>query len=143
MRSQARAERVVLQGRVEELSQALAMAAQGNLMVEVTGESEDSTIAALTDAFDHTVTNLRLLVGQIRSGGEQIGAAAGELLATAEEHAASATPQSSAVSETTSTIEELAATAAQIAETAEAVARYAAETLRQSTLFPSATHFPV
>jgi methyl-accepting chemotaxis protein len=132
MRSQARAERVVLQRRVEELSQALAVAAEGNLMVEVAGESQDATIAALTDAFDHTLTNLRSLVGQIRSGGEQIGAAAGELLATAEEHAASATQQSSAVSQTTSTIEELAATAAQIAETAEAVARYAAETLRHA-----------
>src|SRR5205807_7672122 len=132
MRLQARAERVALQRRVDELSQALVVAAQGNLMVEVPGDSEDATIAALTDAFDHTVTNLRSLVVQVRSGGEQIGAAAGELLATAEEHAASATQQSSALTETTATIEELAATAAQIAETAEAVARYAAETLRHA-----------
>jgi methyl-accepting chemotaxis protein len=133
MRSLAKQERDELQRRVEELSRVLAKAAEGDLTVNL-GESEASheTLEKLSDAFGHTLTNLRSLVGQIRSGGEQIGAAAGELLATAEEHAASATQQSSAVSQTTSTIEELAATAAQIAETAEAVARYAAETLRHA-----------
>jgi methyl-accepting chemotaxis protein len=133
LRSQARAERVALQARVAELSAALAEASRGNLVVDLAPSADaDPVISALTDAFGHTLTNLRSLVAQIRSGGEQIGAAAGELLATAEEHAASASQQSSAVSETTSTIEELAATAAQIAETAEAVARYAAETLRHA-----------
>jgi methyl-accepting chemotaxis protein len=132
MRAQAREERRALQLRVEELSAALAQAAEGNLVASLPDQSDDSTLASLSQAFDDTLTNLRGLVGQIRSGGEQIGAAAGELLATAEEHAASATQQSSAVSQTTSTIEELAATAAQIAETAEAVARYAAETLRHA-----------
>jgi len=132
MRSQARAERVALQRRVDELSAALAQAAHGNLMVEVPHDDEDSTIGALTGAFDDTLTNLRRLVGQMRSGGEQIAASAGELLATAEEHAASATQQSSAVAETTATIEELAATAAQIADTSEAVSRFAAETLHHA-----------
>ena len=131
MRAQARAERDELQAKVEELSRALARAAEGDLAVDLgDDDSNHAALQMLTDAFGDTLTNLRSLVDQIRSGGEQIGAAAGELLATAEEHAASATQQSSAVSETTSTIEELAATAAQIAETAEAVARYAAETLR-------------
>ncbi|HEU5034161.1 MAG TPA: methyl-accepting chemotaxis protein [Mycobacteriales bacterium] len=133
MRGHAKAERDELQRKVEELSRVLAQAAEGDLAVDVDDdESVHAGLRMLTDAFGHTLTNLRSLVTQIRSGGEQIGAAAGELLATAEEHAASATQQSSAVSETTSTIEELAATAAQIAETAEAVARYAAETLRHA-----------
>jgi len=133
MRAHAKAERDELQAKVEELSRALAQAAEGDLAVDLS--DDDAThagLAMLTEAFGHTLTNLRTLVTHIRGGGEQIGAAAGELLATAEEHAASATQQSSAVSETTSTIEELAATAAQIAETAEAVARYAAETLRHA-----------
>jgi methyl-accepting chemotaxis protein len=133
MRAHAKAERDELQRKVEELSRVLARAAEGDLAVSL--GDDDATHAGLqvlTDAFGHTLMNLRTLVASIRSGGEQIGAAAGELLATAEEHAASATQQSSAVSETTSTIEELAATAAQIAETAEAVARYAAETLRHA-----------
>ena len=47
-----------------------------------------SSLVQLTDAFGHTLSILRSLVAQIRSGGEQIGASAGELLATAEEHAA-------------------------------------------------------
>jgi methyl-accepting chemotaxis protein len=133
LRSQARSERAALQQRIAELSSQLARAAEGDLTVELAvAEGQQQVLEVLTGAFGHTLTNLRSLVGQIRSGGEQIGAAAGELLATAEEHAASATQQSSAVSETTSTIEELAATAAQIAETAEAVARYAAETLRHA-----------
>jgi len=133
MRSLAKRERDDLQRRVEELSRVLAKAAEGDLTVDLTaGGVTHETLEKLSEAFSHTLTNLRQLVGQIRSGGEQIGAAAGELLATAEEHAASATQQSSAVSQTTSTIEELAATAAQIAETAEAVARYAAETLRHA-----------
>jgi methyl-accepting chemotaxis protein len=133
MRAHAKAERDELQAKVEELSRLLAQAAEGDLAVDLT--DDDATHAGLqilTDAFGHTLANLRSLVTQIRGGGEQIGAAAGELLETAEEHAASASQQSSAVSETTSTIEELAATAAQIAETAEAVARYAAETLRHA-----------
>ena len=126
----ARADRESLQVRVDELSAYLERAADGDLALEVDPADDNRQLQSLSTAFSHTIGNLRLLVGQVRSGGEQIGASAGELLATAEEHAASATQQSSAVSETTSTIEELAATAAQIAETSEAVARYAAETLR-------------
>jgi methyl-accepting chemotaxis protein len=129
LRTKAREDRKALEARVAELSAALERAAQGDLAADITaGDSEQ--LQTLSTAFNHTLSNLRELVGQIRGGGEQIAASAGELLATAEEHAASATQQSSAVSETTSTIEELAATAAQIAETSEAVARYAAETLR-------------
>jgi methyl-accepting chemotaxis protein len=126
---QAQEQRRQLEERVEELSDVLARAAEGDLAV-VVSEAGEQHLQPLSDAFNHTIGNLRSLVRQIRSGGEQIGASAGELLATAEEHASSASEQSSAVSETTSTIEELAATAAQIAETSEAVARYAAETLR-------------
>ena len=122
-------ERQALVSRVGELSESLARAASGDLSV---GASQDdhAQLGPLSQAFNHTIANLQGLVVAIRSGGEQIGASAGELLATAEEHAASASQQSSAVSETTATIAELAATAAQIAETSEAVARYAAETLR-------------
>ena len=130
LQATAQDEREALEARVVELSAYLERAAAGDLNLEVDASSESSQLQGLSSAFNHTISNLRDLVAQIRSGGEQIGASAGELLATAEDHAASATEQSSAVSETTATIEELAATAAQIAETAEAVARYAAETLR-------------
>ena len=114
LRAKARADRKALEARVAELSAHLERAADGDLAMEL-GAEDDRQLQGLSTAFNHTLTNLRDLVTQIRSGGEQIGASAGELLATAEEHAASATQQSSAVSETTSTIEELAATAAQIA----------------------------
>jgi methyl-accepting chemotaxis protein len=133
MRAMARAERDELQARVADLSEVLAKAADGDLSVTIAQNDVDlEALGLLATAFTNTVTNLRALVTQIRSGGEQIGAAAGDLLTTAKEHAASATQQSSAVSETTSTIEEMAAAAAQIAETSEAVARYAAETLRHA-----------
>ena len=130
LRAKAREERKALEARVLELSAALERAADGDLASDIDAGTDSRQLQPLSTAFNHTLSNLRELVGQIRGGGEQIAASAGELLATAEEHAASATQQSSAVSETTSTIEELAATAAQIAETSEAVARYAAETLR-------------
>ncbi|MEX2289978.1 MAG: methyl-accepting chemotaxis protein [Mycobacteriales bacterium] len=130
LRREAAEERAALESRIADMSAYLERAANGDLALEVDPAHETSQLRGLSTAFNHTIANLRDLVGQIRSGGEQIGASAGELLATAEEHAASASQQSSAVSETTSTIEELAATAAQIAETSEAVARYAAETLR-------------
>ena len=130
-RVRADAERDQLRSTVESLSIALAQAAQGDLSARVdTDELSEELLGRLATAFDNTLENLRGLVRQIGSGGEQIVASAHELLASAEEHAASATQQSSAVSETTSTIEELAATAAQIADTSESVARYAAETLR-------------
>jgi methyl-accepting chemotaxis protein len=132
-RVQADAERQELQRTVEGLSAALAQAARGDLSVRVQSESEaQELLSQLAGSFDDTLGNLRGLVGQVHTGGEQIVAAAVELLASAEQHAASATQQSSAVTETTSTIEELAATAAQIAETSESVARYAAETLRHA-----------
>src|SRR3954471_4540015 len=129
LRQEAREDRIALEQRVLELSAALERAAEGDLASDVEAGADSEQLQTLSTAFNHTLSNLRDLVGQIRGGGEQIAASAGELLATAEEHAASATQQSSAVSETTSTIEALAATAAQIAETSEAVARYAAETL--------------
>ena len=96
----ARAERLELEARVGELSTYLARAAEGDLAVDAAAGGH-AQLAVLSDAFNHTVANLRQLVGQIRSGGEQIGASAGELLATAEDHAASAAQQSSAVAETT------------------------------------------
>jgi methyl-accepting chemotaxis protein len=118
---------------VDQLSNVMARAAQGDLGTSVADEAfDDESLQKLGSSLDYTLGSLRLLVGQIRGGGEQISASAQQLLASAEEHAASATQQSSAVSETTSTIEELAATAAQIADTSESVARYAAETLRHA-----------
>jgi len=126
----AQRDQAELQASVDDLSEHLHRAAQGDLSASVAMADGNGALVALNAAYNGTLENLRGLVSQIRGGGEQIAASAGELLATAEEHAASATQQSSAVSETTSTIEELAATAAQIAETSEAVARYAAETLR-------------
>jgi methyl-accepting chemotaxis protein len=133
-------QQAVVSVQVRELADVLGKVSQGDLSpvgelatvsTEHGGDLETTqVIVELSSAFDHAVGNLRVLVEQIRGGGEQIAASAGELLASAEEHAVSATQQSSAVAETTSTIEELAATAAQIAETAESVARYAAETLR-------------
>jgi methyl-accepting chemotaxis protein len=132
-RRRADVERNQLRHTVQELSSALAQAAQGDLSVRVESENAAQEILSqLASSFDYTLGNLRGLVGSIRTGGEQIVAAAHELLASAEQHAASATQQSSAVTETTSTVEELAATAAQISETSESVARYAAETLRHA-----------
>ncbi|HEX3704989.1 MAG TPA: methyl-accepting chemotaxis protein [Mycobacteriales bacterium] len=130
-RARADNERDQLRRTVDELSSALAQAAQGDLSVRVESDAvAQELLGRLATAFDDTLGNLRGLVGQIRGGGEQLVTAAHQLLASAEQHAASATEQSSAVSETTSTIEELAATAAQIADTSESVARYAGETLR-------------
>jgi methyl-accepting chemotaxis protein len=129
----SRTQRDVRESQLKALTNELGRAAQGDLSSEVPvpdAVGERDPIVALSGTFNHTIANLRGLVDQIRTGGEQISASAGELLSTAEEHAASATEQSSAVAETTTTIEELAATAAQIAETAEAVSRYAAQTLR-------------
>ena len=132
LRAEAEGERDTLAAEVEELSQALLRASEGDLALDL-GEGvadRPDALGVLTTSFAHTLANLRELVAQIARGGDQMASSAGSLLATAEEHAASATEQSSAVAETTSTIEELAATAAQIAETAENVARYAADTLR-------------
>ncbi len=135
-------QQVVLSVQLRELSEVLERVSAGDVSggVEVTTATEQhggddaatEVVLELVESFNHTVGNLRVLVDQIRGGGEQISVSAGELLASAQEHAVSASQQSSAVAETTSTIEELAATAAQIAETAESVARYAAETLRHA-----------
>jgi methyl-accepting chemotaxis protein len=110
MRALAKQERDELQHRGEGLSRVLARAAEGDLTVDLGGaEASHETLEKLSGAFNHTLTNLRSLVAQIRSGGEQIGAAAGELLATAEEHAASATQQSSAVSASVGAMDTIAA----------------------------------
>ena len=81
MRAMARAERDELQSRVAELSEVLAQAAEGDLSVGMARDDADhEALELLAAAFTNTVTNLRALVTQIRTGGEQIGAAAGELL---------------------------------------------------------------
>ena len=132
MRTEARASRTALAGRVGELSDLLAQTATGDLTMTVGAKLDDEEIAPLVSAISTNLTDLRSLVDQVRGGGDQIRAAAGELLATAEEHAASASQQSAAVTETSTTIEELAATAAQIAETAQAVARFGEQTLQHA-----------
>ncbi len=142
MRRTAQRQREAVEAQVKEISEALVAASQGDLTIRAQSSAQglsteelvesEAQLRVLTESFNNTVGNVRVLVEQIRGGGEQIAASAGELLASAEEHAVSATQQSSAVAETTSTIEELAATAAQIAETAESVARFAAETLRHA-----------
>ncbi len=130
-------EREVLTARVRELSVPLEQIAMGDLslagklvdFIETDREVNDDHLRELTGSMDHSLESLRGLVGRVRVGGEQIGAAASQVLVAAREQAAAASEQSSAVAETSATIEELAATAAQIAETAEQVASFATETL--------------
>ncbi|MGH8940334.1 MAG: hypothetical protein ACRDV2_13450, partial [Actinomycetes bacterium] len=85
-RRAAQRERDELGQRVDELSAFLAQAAEGDLAVRVHVDDASESVVALTESFNNTLGNLRLLVDQIRSGGQQITASAGELLATAEEH---------------------------------------------------------
>ena len=137
MRRQAQRRQAAMESRVDELSDALADAARGDLTGHVLTKSrgEEPTVdsneklESLARSFDETVESLRGLVGSVRVGGESIGSAASQVLVAAREQAASASEQSSAVAETTATIEELAATAAQIAETSGQVAVFASETL--------------
>ncbi len=133
----ARQDREGLQGHIGNLTSALNMTAHGDLTVDPAHQllvDEDApyaeSLTLLRVSLQHTLANLRDLVGQVRAGGDRLATNANELLATTEESAASATQQSSAVTETTSTIEELAATAAQIEETAGAVAGAAEMTLQ-------------
>jgi methyl-accepting chemotaxis protein len=137
---------------VEQLSEALAKAAAGDLRVrapevravmDATGSDQAAHLQALAGAFDHTLVNLRVLVDAVRVGGEQLGVSASELVVSAQQQAVSASEQSSAVSQTTATIEELAATAAQIAETAESVSRFATDTLGFAERGRSAVHASV
>jgi methyl-accepting chemotaxis protein len=137
MRRHAQLQQQAVESRAQEISEALSAASVGDLTVHAPAHDERSeldvestrSLDELAGSFDHTVAALRVLVGQVRSGGEQMGAAAGQVLVAAQEQAVSAAEQSSAVAQTTATIEELAATAAQIAETSESVARFASETL--------------
>ena len=121
--------------RVDQISQVLVQAADGDLWVSVGargGRRDETTSEELDElavALDRTIDSLRGLVSRVRVGGEQIGVSASQVLVAAREQAAAASEQSSAVAETSATIEELAATAAQIAETAEQVALFASETL--------------
>jgi methyl-accepting chemotaxis protein len=121
-------------GHVEELSDALLRASQGDLVegsdhAQHVIDASGGDMAEFAASLDHTLGSLRGLVSRVRVGGERIGGAASEVLVAAREQAAAASEQSSAVAETSATIEELAATAAQIAETAEQVASFASETL--------------
>jgi methyl-accepting chemotaxis protein len=134
MRVRALEERAGLEQHVHELSQALAVAAAGDLtstpalQVDTTA-SYAVPLAQLSGSLGDTVGSLRTLVDHVRGGGEQLAASATELLASAEQTAVGATQQASAVSETTATIEELAATAASIAQTADSVAGAAEQTM--------------
>ena len=91
LEEKAVADRMALETRVDELSRELDRAAAGDLSVAVAEGAGHEALDRLGGSFNATVSNLRNLVTQIRGGGDQIAASAGELLATAEEHAASAT----------------------------------------------------
>ena len=69
LRSAAREQRQQLEDRVEELSAVLARAADGDLAVVADGGVDEHHLQTLSSAFNHTIGNLRELVGQIRSGG--------------------------------------------------------------------------
>ncbi|MCZ3388279.1 MAG: methyl-accepting chemotaxis protein, partial [Actinomycetia bacterium] len=103
--------------RVEQISDVLVQAADGDLSVNVSDiESEgevDANAAELDElvlALDRTIGSLRGLVSRVRVGGEQIGVSASQVLVAAREQASAASEQSSAVAQTSATIEELAAT---------------------------------
>ncbi len=86
MRKEAKAERDILHSRVSDLSQLLEQAARGDLAVDLVSKADELTpgerdyarpISMLSSSFSHTLGNLRQLVAQIRSGGEQIARAPG------------------------------------------------------------------
>ncbi|MFZ0322870.1 MAG: hypothetical protein WAN48_01935, partial [Actinomycetes bacterium] len=94
-------QRQVLASRVRDLTEPLERAAGGDLsmaggLVDVVGmrRGEEDPLIELTGSLDHTLGALRVLVGAVRSGGEQLGAAAGQVLVSAQEQAASAAQQS-------------------------------------------------
>src|SRR4029078_12085613 len=124
-----RAERDVLDARMQDLSDALARAAAGDFSETVDVDLGDESMTALATAFDTTLTHLRGLVTQAAASGDRLAQSASELRAPATQQAAAAAEQSASVTETTATVEELAATAAQIADTASVVAQSAQETL--------------
>ena len=135
-----RLERDVLDTRMQELSEALARAASGDLSVTVDVDLGDERMTSLAQGFDTTLTHLRALVLQAQVSGDRLAQSATELRATAAQQAAAASEQSTSVTETTATVEELAATAAQIADTATVVAESARETLTLTSEGLEAVH---
>jgi len=138
--ARVRLERDVLDTRMQELSEALARAASGDLSVTVDVDLGDERMTALAQGFDTTLTHLRALVLQAQVSGDRLAQSATELRATAAQQAAAASEQSTSVTETTATVEELAATAAQIADTATVVAESARETLTLTSEGLDAVH---
>ncbi|MEO8330371.1 MAG: methyl-accepting chemotaxis protein, partial [Candidatus Nanopelagicales bacterium] len=122
-------ERDELDARMNDLSEALARAAAGDLDVTFAVDLGDERMTALAHGFDATLTHLRGLVLQAQASGEKLARSAGELRVSASQQAHSAAEQSTTVMQTTATVEELAATAAQIADTASDVAISAHQTL--------------
>ena len=122
-------ERAVLDARMDQLSEAMARAASGDLDVTFDVDLGDVRVTALAQGFDATLTHLRTLVAQAQFSGSRLADSAAELRASSTYQAKAAAEQSTAVTETTATVEELAATAAQIADTATDVANSAKETL--------------
>jgi methyl-accepting chemotaxis protein len=139
-RARVLAERDELDARMQDLSEALARAASGDLSVTVDVDLGDERMTAVAQAFDTTLTHLRSLVMQAMASGDRLAESAAELRATATGQAAAASEQSTAVTQTTATVEELAATAAQIADTASVVAESAQETLALTGAGLAAVH---
>ncbi len=118
-----------LQRRLAEMSDALALVAEGHLATELPHFEQDD-LRVMASSFESTIGTLRALVGQAQEYGAALAQASVELTAGAVQQATAAAEQTTVVAETTATIEELAATAAQIALTAEGVARAANDTLQ-------------
>ncbi|WBS00880.1 Cache 3/Cache 2 fusion domain-containing protein [Pseudoduganella sp. SL102] len=102
---------------LREVEQAAAQIAAGDLTVQLTVDGKDE-IAGLTRAMNSISANLSAVVGQVRSGADQIALASGEISSGNQDLSSRTEQQAGNLEETASSMEELTATVKQNAENA-------------------------
>lgn len=106
---------------LEKLVGAATQMAQGNLVQEPVMVHSQDEVGQLSRAFNHMMSSLRELVSQTVAAGENLNAAAAQILSSTQEQAAGTTEQLAAVHQTTATLTEVCQAGAQISERARSV----------------------
>ncbi len=110
---------------LRDVADAAGRIAEGDLTVSVQVRGEQDQLGR---AFTRMLEGLRAIVGQVRQGAAEVGAAAEEIAASSEQAARNAEAASAAIEELTSTMHELSANVQSVAKNAQGQAASATET---------------
>lgn len=128
----AEAQQAYLSRSVDHISRSMRRFADGDLTVQATPERRGDDIARLFDSFNHAVSKMRGMLGQVHTAIESTSSAAVEISAMSEQLAASAQEQSAQSEEVSASITQMTQTVLENSRSTQEAAQIAKEGGRQA-----------